>query len=150
MRPDESEHDPFITGHSSNSISAAYGIYKAKQLLGEDGTAVAVIGDGALTGGMAYEALNNAGNGKSNFVVILNDNEMSISKNVGSLAKSLTKMRNKPKYHHFKLRFSKFLLNIPFCGKYLHPVCSLRCSGTFCPCCQSGHESPHPPLLLPQ
>lgn len=120
MRPDESEHDPFITGHSSNSISAAYGIYKAKQLLGEDGTAVAVIGDGALTGGMAYEALNNAGNGKSNFVVILNDNEMSISKNVGSLAKSLTKMRNKPKYHHFKLRFSKFLLNIPFCGKYLH------------------------------
>ena len=109
MRPSESEHDPFITGHSSNSISAAYGIYKAKRILGEDGTSIAVIGDGALTGGMAYEALNNAGNGKNNFIVILNDNEMSISKNVGSLSNSLTKMRNKPRYHRFKSWVSKFL-----------------------------------------
>lgn len=120
MRPDESEHDPFITGHSSNSISAAYGIYRAKGLKGEKGTAVAVIGDGALTGGMAYEALNNAGNENGNFVVVLNDNEMSISKNVGSLAYDLAKLRNRPKYHNFKFALSSFLLKIPFVGKGLH------------------------------
>ena len=116
MRPDESIHDPFVTGHSSNSVSAAYGIYKAKRILGEEGTAVAVIGDGALTGGMAYEGLNNAGSGKSNFIVILNDNKMSISKNVGALARNLTKMRNRPKYYHFKYAFSQFLLKIPVVG----------------------------------
>ena len=120
MRPDESEHDPFITGHSSNSISAAYGIYRAKRLKGENGTAVAVIGDGAMTGGMAYEALNNAGNGKSNFIVILNDNKMSISRNVGALARSLSRMRNKPHYHHFKYALSRFLLAIPLIGKPLN------------------------------
>lgn len=116
MRPDESVHDPFITGHSSNSISAAYGIYRAKKLKGENGTAVAVIGDGALTGGMAYEALNNAGTGRSNFMVVLNDNKMSISRNVGALARSLTKMRNRPHYHQFKFALSRFLTAIPFVG----------------------------------
>ena len=120
MRPNESEHDPFVTGHSSNSISAAYGIYKAKQLLSEEGTAVAVIGDGAMTGGLAYEALNNAGTAASNFVVVLNDNEMSISHNVGSIAYRLTKMRNQPKYHHFKSFFGSFLNNIPLIGKYVY------------------------------
>lgn len=120
MRPNESEHDPFITGHSSNSISAAYGIYTAKRLKGEDGTAIAVIGDGAMTGGMAYEALNNAGSGRNNFIVVLNDNKMSISRNVGALARSLTKMRNKPKYHHFKFALSNFLLAIPLIGKPLY------------------------------
>ena len=69
MRPQESEHDPFVTGHSSNSISAAYGIYKAKSLNKSKGTAIAVIGDGAMTGGMAYEALNNVGNLKAKFIV---------------------------------------------------------------------------------
>ncbi|MBP3627646.1 MAG: 1-deoxy-D-xylulose-5-phosphate synthase [Clostridia bacterium] len=120
MRPDESEHDAFVTGHSSNSISAAYGIYKAKRISGEEGTAVAVIGDGALTGGMAYEALNNAGSARSNFIIVLNDNKMSISRNVGALARSLTKMRNKPKYHKFKNAFSNFLIDIPFVGKKLN------------------------------
>ena len=120
MRPDESEHDPFITGHSSNSISAAYGIYRAKKLKGKNGTAVAIIGDGAMTGGMAYEALNNAGSGRSNFIVVLNDNKMSISRNVGALARSLTKMRNKPHYHHFKFALSRFLLAIPLVGKPLN------------------------------
>lgn len=122
MRPNESEHDPFVTGHSSNSISAAYGIYKAKSILGEDGTAVAIIGDGALTGGMAYEGLNNAGMGKSNFIVVLNDNKMSISKNVGALARTLTKMRNRPRYHRFKDIFGQFLLKIPFVGKILYRI----------------------------
>lgn len=116
MRPDESEHDPFVTGHSSNSVSAAYGIYKAKRIKGESGTAVAVIGDGAMTGGMAYEALNNAGHGRSNFIVVLNDNKMSISRNVGAIARNLTKMRNKPKYHSFKSKLSHFLLSIPLVG----------------------------------
>lgn len=120
MKPSESEHDPIITGHSSNSISAAYGIYRAKRLTNREGSAVAVIGDGALTGGMAYEALNNVGNDKSNFIVVLNDNKMSISSNVGALSRSLTKMRNKPKYHNFKFALSKFLQKIPLIGKPLY------------------------------
>ncbi|MBQ7726372.1 MAG: 1-deoxy-D-xylulose-5-phosphate synthase [Clostridia bacterium] len=120
MRPSESEHDPFITGHSSNSISAAYGIYCAKRLKGENGTAIAVIGDGAMTGGMAYEALNNVGSGRNRFMVVLNDNKMSISRNVGALSRSLTKMRNRPHYHHFKFALSRFLLAIPLLGKYIN------------------------------
>jgi len=119
MNPFESEHDAVITGHSSNSISAAYGIYKAKTLSNEDGTAVAVIGDGALTGGIAYEALNNVGSAKNNFIIVLNDNKMSISQNVGALARSLTKMRNKPKYHRFKSVISDLILKIPFVGNIL-------------------------------
>lgn len=120
LKPSESEHDKFITGHSSNSVSAAYGIYKAKKLKGEAGTAVAVIGDGAMTGGMAYEALNNAGSDKGNFIVVLNDNKMSISNNVGALSRALTKMRNKPRYHHFKFALSSFLTNIPLIGNALN------------------------------
>ncbi|MBE6780618.1 MAG: 1-deoxy-D-xylulose-5-phosphate synthase [Ruminococcaceae bacterium] len=120
MKPKESEHDPIITGHSSNSISAAYGIYRAKKLKGEEGSAVAIIGDGALTGGMAYEALNHAGDHKGNFIVILNDNEMSISQNVGGMSKSLTKMRNKTRYHRFKFAFGRFLNHIPLVGHALY------------------------------
>lgn len=119
MRPEESEHDPFVTGHSSNSISAAYGIYKAKSML-DGGTAVAVIGDGAMTGGMAYEALNNAGGKKGNFIVILNDNKMSISRNVGAMPRAFTKMRNRKGYHRMKFAVSTFLLNIPLVGKPMH------------------------------
>lgn len=120
MRPDESEHDPFVTGHSSNSISAAYGIYKAKTLSGQGGTAIAVIGDGAMTGGMAYEALNNAGAKKSNFIVVLNDNKMSISRNVGAMPRAFTKMRNRKGYHKMKFAVSTLLLKIPFIGKPIH------------------------------
>ena len=119
MRPDESEHDPFVTGHSSNSISAAYGIYKAKSILG-GGTAIAVIGDGAMTGGMAYEALNNAGDKKGNFIVVLNDNKMSISRNVGAMPRAFTKMRNRKGYHKMKFAISTFLLKIPLIGKPIH------------------------------
>ncbi len=120
MRPQESEHDPFVTGHSSNSISAAYGIYKAKALSGEEGTAVAVIGDGAMTGGMAYEALNNAGGKKSNFIVILNDNKMSISHNVGAMSRAFTRLRNQKGYHKVKFAVNKLLLKIPLIGKPLN------------------------------
>ncbi len=120
MRPDESEHDPFVTGHSSNSISAAYGIYCAKALNDDVGTAIAVIGDGAMTGGMAYEALNNAGGRKGNFIVVLNDNKMSISKNVGALPRAFTKMRNRKGYHKMKFAVSATLLKIPVFGKPIH------------------------------
>ena len=120
MRPAESEHDPFVTGHSSNSIAAAYGIYRAKRMKGESGTAVAVIGDGAMTGGMAYEALNNVGSGRSNFIIVLNDNKMSISRNVGALSRTFTALRNRPHYHHLKFAVDRFLLRFPLLGKPLH------------------------------
>lgn len=121
MRPDESEHDPFVTGHSSNSISAAYGIYRAKTMLG-GGTAIAVIGDGAMTGGMAYEALNNAGAKKGNFIVVLNDNKMSISRNVGAMHRAFTKMRNRKGYHKMKFAISKILLKLPLIGKPIYNI----------------------------
>ena len=119
MRPAESEHDPFVTGHSSNSISAAYGIYKAKSML-DGGSAIAVIGDGAMTGGMAYEALNHAGAKKGNFIVVLNDNKMAISRNVGAMPRAFTKMRNRKGYHKMKFAISTFLLKIPLIGKPVH------------------------------
>ncbi len=120
MRPSESEHDPFVTGHSSNSISAAYGIYRAKKISGEEGTAVAVIGDGAFTGGMAYEGLNNAGSMRGNFIIVLNDNKMSISRNVGSMSRAITRLRNRPRYHNFKFAVSRILAKIPFIGNHIN------------------------------
>jgi len=92
----ESEFDPFGAGHASTSISAALGMATARDLRGTKETVVAVIGDGALTGGLAYEAINNAGCLKSNFIVVLNDNEMSIAPNVGSIASYLSVLRTKP------------------------------------------------------
>ena len=92
----ESEYDCFGAGHASTSVSAALGMAKARDHAGRNETIVAVLGDGALTGGLAYEALNNAGQMKSNFIVILNDNEMSIAPNVGSIASYLSVLRSKP------------------------------------------------------
>ncbi len=97
-RPDESPHDAFIAGHASTSISAAMGIAKAMEINGDFHHVISVIGDGALTGGEAYEGLNNAGKLKRNFIVILNDNEMSISKNSGAVATYLTQMTSSTKY----------------------------------------------------
>lgn len=99
---EESECDAFDTGHSSTAISVALGMVKARDLKGEDNKVIAVIGDGALTGGMAYEALNNAGQLKSNLIIVLNDNKMSISKNVGGMANYLAKLRTNSKYTDFK------------------------------------------------
>lgn len=115
-RPVESEHDIFSSGHSSTSISAAVGLARAKQIKGEKGKVIAVIGDGALTGGLAYEALNNSGNDNSNLIVVLNDNNMSISKNVGSMAKNLTTIRTSKKYVTFKSKFQHQLARIPKVG----------------------------------
>ncbi len=119
MRPDESIHDPFVTGHSSNSISAACGIAAANELKNNGNYTVAVIGDGALTGGMAFEGLNNALNAKDKLIIIINDNKMSISKNVGGLARSFNKVRTSVSYHRLKSNVEKFLIKIPLIGKSL-------------------------------
>ena len=115
--PNESDCDAFISGHSSSAISAAYGIYKAKSLKNDKGTAVAVVGDGAMTGGMVFEAINNIGADKSKFLIVLNDNEMSISQNVGSLARHLNKIRSKSSYYSFKDKLGRFLNKLPLIGK---------------------------------
>lgn len=117
--PAESEHDAFVAGHSSTSISVANGIAKAKALTGDDGYAIAVIGDGALTGGLAYEGLSNAGRSEDRLIVILNDNKMSISRNVGFVARYLSNLRNQVKYVQSKERVSRFLSKIPLVGKPL-------------------------------
>ena len=106
----ESECDSFDTGHSSTSISAGLGMVKARDLLGGDETVVAVIGDGSLTGGMAYEALNNAARLDTNYIIILNDNNMSISENVGGMNKYLNKIRIGDKYLGLKSRVSNALI----------------------------------------
>ena len=118
-RPCESKHDIFSSGHSSTSISEAIGLAQAKALKGDKGKVIAVIGDGALTGGLAYEALNNAGHENNNLVVILNDNNMSISPNVGSMAKNLTNIRTSPKYFTFKSKVSRTIAKMPKLGSHI-------------------------------
>ena len=113
----ESECDPFTTGHSSASISSALGLSVAKSLSGAPGHVIAVIGDGALTGGLAYEGLNNAGRLKRNLIVILNDNAMSISKNVGSMARYLSYVRAKPGYLNAKDSIEGALRRVPKVGE---------------------------------
>ncbi|MBO5136541.1 MAG: 1-deoxy-D-xylulose-5-phosphate synthase [Clostridia bacterium] len=116
---DESRADSFNTGHSSTSISAALGFAEANRLSGGDSYAVAVIGDGALTGGMAFEAMNQAGASKTPLIIILNDNGISISKNVGGLSKKLTQIRSNAGYYNFKDRIKGILRHTPFIGKWL-------------------------------
>jgi 1-deoxy-D-xylulose-5-phosphate synthase len=114
---EESKHDPFNTGHASTAISAALGIARAKKLLGEDGVAVALVGDGALTGGLAFEGLNDAGQADVPLVVIVNDNEMSISPNVGALHRMLVNMRSSAWYVRFK-RFLVRMLDTGIIGRW--------------------------------
>ena len=116
-RTDESEHDAFISGHSSTAISAAFGIAEAMRLNGDRHHAVAVIGDGAFTGGLAYEGLNNAGKSGDNIVIILNHNDMSISKNVGAFARYLTSIRRNSAYLDVKKRTEEILGNMPVVGE---------------------------------
>ncbi len=101
-KPRESVHDAFIAGHASNSVSVALGMARARTLQGEDYSVLALIGDGALTGGLAYEGLNNAGASGEPLVVILNDNGMSINPNVGAMPSHLARLRSRPGYYHFK------------------------------------------------
>ncbi len=119
--PNESEHDAFIAGHGNTSISLAIGMAQAKKLKHEQGKAVAIIGDGAFTGGMVYEGLNNIET-LDNLVVILNDNKMSISKNVGAMARYLTQLRTDPTYFRVKENVQSFLDAIPFVGPPLREL----------------------------
>lgn len=112
----ENPADTFNTGHSSTSLSVALGLAKARDLRGSDEKVVAVIGDGALSGGMAFEALNNAEQMKSNLIMILNDNKMSISKNVGGMARYLGKVRTNRKYNDLKVNIEERLDRIPNVG----------------------------------
>ena len=109
----ESDYDAFDTGHSSTSISAGLGIAMARDVQHEDYSVVSVIGDGALTGGMAYEALNNASSIKGNFVIILNDNTMSISKNVGGVSNMLSEIRSSDSYYDLKENIGNVLYKLP-------------------------------------
>ncbi|MBN1777477.1 MAG: 1-deoxy-D-xylulose-5-phosphate synthase [Clostridiales bacterium] len=112
----ESEHDCFETGHASTGISAALGLARARDLRGETHHVVVVVGDGALTGGMCYEALNDCGNTKTKLIVILNDNEMSITKNVGALSKHLANLRASWGWYSAKRKVQRGLLRIPWIG----------------------------------
>ena len=112
----ESPYDSFDTGHSSTSISAGLGIAQARDILGKDYKVAAIIGDGAMTGGMAYEALNNAARMKKNFIIILNDNKMSISENVGGMSKYLNGLRTGSGYNDLKKNVADALERLPVLG----------------------------------
>ena len=112
----ESEYDVFDTGHSSTSISLGLGLAAARDLSGDDYKVVSVIGDGAMTGGLAYEALNNAGSMNTNLIVVLNDNGMSISQNTGGLSSSLGRITSTDKYVHMKTTVKKGLSKVPVIG----------------------------------
>lgn len=115
-KTNESIYDNFNTGHSSTSISVALGMARARDIKGENNKILAVIGDGALTGGMALEALNDVGSSNTNMIVVLNDNEMSISKNVGGISMMLSKLRTKSTYISFNIKGKRTISKIPFVG----------------------------------
>ena len=112
-KPCESEHDAFIAGHASNAVSVALGMARARTLEKQDYNVVALLGDGALTGGLAYEGLNNAGGSREPMIVILNDNGMSITPNVGAISRYLSKARLRPRYINLKLRYRNITAKIP-------------------------------------
>lgn len=125
-KPEESIHDAFATGHSSTSISAALGMALARDLKGDPHSVVAVIGDGSLTGGMAFEAMNHAGHLKTNLIVVLNDNEMSIAPNVGALSGYLSRLRTDPMYSKGKDEIAELLQKLPHGSKLLKVVDRLK------------------------
>ena len=118
-KANESDTDCFNTGHSSTSISAGLGLAAAREITGEDYHVVSVIGDGSLTGGMAYEALNNASQINKNFIIVLNDNNMSISENVGGMSTYLANFRTADAYRDLKANVMKSLHKMPLCGDKL-------------------------------
>ena len=120
--PQESAFDTFVVGHSSTSVSAANGFAKAKKLLAEDDYTIAVIGDGALTGGLAYEGLSNAGRSNDRLIVVLNDNQMSIGDNVGFAARHLSSLRTRPRYIRFKNAVGTVFRHIPLLGEPLYKL----------------------------
>ena len=113
LKREESEYDSFGAGHAATSISAAYGMATARDLSGKHNKVVAIIGDGSLTSGIAYEALNNAGHSERDLIVILNDNEMSIAPNVGAMNKYLTKLRTSPVYNRLREEVKGIIHRLP-------------------------------------
>ncbi len=118
-RTEESEHDYFDAGHASSSISSALGLLTAWQLNGREGKVVAVIGDGALTGGMAYEALSHAGHLARNLIVVVNDNQMSISRNTGAVSRYLSRLTMTTGYQNFRYKFDRMVDRIPYINRHL-------------------------------
>ena len=122
-KPSESDSDAFVAGHASSSISIALGMARARKLTDSQYNVIALVGDGAATGGMVYEALNDAGASKEPMIVVLNDNEMSIDKNVGGFAKHLAKLRTKDRYLGMKESYRRAIRNIPG-GKSIYRISS--------------------------
>lgn len=123
--PVESPRDAFVAGHGSTSISVAIGLATAKKIKNEQGFVIAVVGDGAFTGGMIYEGMNNVNKSLDNLIVILNDNKMSISKNVGSISKYLSTLRANPDYLNMKKTVNSTLDKIPYVGESLSRTLSM-------------------------
>ena len=121
-KPYETDNDAFIAGHASNSVSVALGMAHARTLMGEDYDVCAVIGDGAMTGGLSFEGVSNSAQSGEALVVILNDNNMSIAENVGGAAKLLQSMRIKPGYLSFKRRYRKIFMHLPHLYRFNHKV----------------------------
>lgn len=126
QRPDESPYDPYVSGHASNSVSSALGLARADRLLGRERRIVCVIGDGALTGGMLYEALNDAGQSGLPLIIIFNDNEMSIDRNVGALAKRLRNIRLKPRYFKMKAHTKAALRRFSFGERLIAAISAFK------------------------
>lgn len=120
--PEESEADPFLAGHASDAVSVAAGMARARTLLKGDYDVVAVVGDGAMTGGLCYEGLCDIGASREPVVVVLNDNGMSINENVGGVAKMLSRARTRPGYFRFKKAYRRFLKHMPWLYLFLHRV----------------------------
>ena len=118
-KPSESDTDAFVAGHASSSVSIALGMARARSLQNEDYHVVALIGDGAATGGMAYEGLSDAAVSKEPLIVVLNDNALSIDQNVGGMASHLRQLRSKEKYWGMKRSFRNFVLKLP-CGHHIY------------------------------
>ena len=126
LRPSESPCDSAVSGHASSSVSVALGMARAKKLAGRESATVCVIGDGAFTGGMAYEAMNDAGQSGLPLIVVFNDNDMSISPNVGAVAKRLSAIRIKPRYFRMKERTKAFLNRIPGGGSLIRGISACK------------------------
>jgi len=120
LKPHESEHDIFAAGHCSTSISAGLGMVRARDLDGENYSVISVIGDGALTGGMSFEGLNDAGHSRKKFIIVLNDNAMSISENVGAMHSYFGGLRTRAGYIKLKRGVARFLKKIPLIGRFLY------------------------------
>ena len=125
-KPNESQSDAFVAGHASSSVSIALGMARARTLQKQDYNVVTVIGDGAATGGMAYEGLNDAAVSKEPMVIILNDNAMSIDPNVGGIARHLSKLRSSDEYLKFKIRYRNFLKKMPGGGAFYRFTSNLK------------------------